>query len=128
MSKKKDSEALFKQAITGSGFTAEDPRVIVSLEAVKDKQGKKRKTKTLPDFYVVDKKSGQGVHVEVTNGSGNNPHKKAQQRVVEAAGVENYVQLTGDEVSAIANEENPKKKRQLITKLLHLITTLMLGY
>ena len=42
MSKKKDSEALFKQAITGSGFTAEDPRVIVSLEAVKDKQGKKR--------------------------------------------------------------------------------------
>ena len=68
------------------------------------------------------------MHVEVTNGSGNNPHKKSQQRVDEAAGVENYVQLTGDEVSAIANEENPKKKRQLITKLLHLITTLMLGY
>ena len=55
-------------------------------------------------------------------------HTKAQQRVVEAAGVENYVQLTVDEVSAIANEENPKKKRQLIPKLLHLITTLMLGY
>jgi len=41
MSKKKDSEALFKQAITGSGFTAEDPRVIVSLEAVTETNGPK---------------------------------------------------------------------------------------
>lgn len=124
---KKDSELIFKRGIKGAGFRVEQPRIIVSPQAVKDRNGNKKKTKTLPDFYVVDEESGQGVHVEVTNGSGQNEHKQSQKRVAKAAKVENYVQLTGAEVEAIDKEKDLKKKRQLVKSLLNIITTIMMG-
>jgi len=51
------------------------------------------------------------MHIEITNGSGRTDHKAAQKRVVEAAGVENYTVITGNQLKELCERQTPVEKR-----------------
>lgn len=80
---------------------------------VADRYGVVRKVVTTPDFLLTFPDGAQ-MYVEITKGSGDLPAKAAQQRVVDAAGITNYVQLTGDQVSLLSATPTPFEKTQLL--------------
>lgn len=115
---KNKTEQLFAKVAREAGLQVHPPRPIRIESPVESRRGELTKVVTTPDFYVVEPDSGQSAHVEVTNGSGNNEHKQAQKRVVEAAGVNNYVVLTGDQVASIDVQVNAYNKRALLIAML----------
>lgn len=70
---------------------------------VANRCGEIKKTVTQPDFLVTRLTTGQTMFVEITTSSGNLPAKEAQLRVVEAAKVKNYIQISGDQVNRLFN-------------------------
>jgi len=115
MSKSEKTEKQFRSHARDAGLGVEDPKIIRSPYPVEDKRGETKKVVTLPDSFVTDPNSNQCAHVEVTNGGGNTPHKQAQLRVTEAAGVDNYFQLSGDQIEALENL-TPDEKYQLLAE------------
>jgi hypothetical protein len=111
-------EKLFYHGAEDAGLDIQDPPSIKCDKPVADKEGRFRKTKTTPDFSIYDPSTGNSALIEVTNGSGNTPHKRAQQAVVDEAGVDNYYQLTGDQVRGFYNEPTPERKRSFLWALL----------
>ena len=111
------TEKLFFQAIQElNSFSIKTSPSIRSPFPVADKSGIIRKTVTQPDFLVTRLETGQTMFVEITTSSGNLPAKEAQLRVVQAAGVSNYIQLSGDQVhmlSELAPEARLKASFQL---------------
>ena len=81
---------------------------------VENKNGDLLKKVTKPDCYVCDPKTKQGMYVEITNGNGNGKHKKAQRRVVEAAGVNNYFVLTGDHMNQLEEVDTAEEALVLV--------------
>lgn len=97
-------ERSFAVTAIRAGVTVESGHSIRSPRPVRDKNGELRKTVHNPDFYLRDHK--RAAHVEVGNGVGENPSKRAQRRVVKAAGVTNYNYLSGRQVHALEPEPN----------------------
>ena len=96
------TEKLFFLAIQQlDSFFIDTSPSIRSPFPVADKSGVIRKTVTQPDFLVTRLETGQTMFVEITASSGNLPAKEAQLRVVQAAGVTNYIQLSGDQVHTL---------------------------
>lgn len=119
--RKNKTEVLFRSEAKIAGLTLLSPRPIRTNNPVKNKHGRRVKVVTVPDFYVIDPQTGNGCHVEITNGSGDNPHKTAQRRVVAEAGITNYIVLTGNQVLEIHEQATPSDKNTLIKKLLNFI-------
>lgn len=82
---------------------------------VKNKKGDKVKRVTTPDFQVYDEVSDRVMYVEVTKVNGDTPHKKAQRRVVEQAGVDNYIVLTGAEIQLLQEIADVEEVESLLT-------------
>lgn len=115
---KNRTEQLFEKVAREVGLQIHQPHPIRINYPVENRFGEIRKVVTTPDFFVVEPMSGQTAHVEVTNGSGNNSHKHAQQRVVDAAGIDNYIMLTGDQVAMVDQQPTYVEKRSLLIGLL----------
>lgn len=81
---------------------------------VADRYGNVKKVVTHPDFLVRDSDAGLESFVEITTSSGDLPAKEAQRRVVAAAGIENYVVLTGDDVDLLEQTFPPEVRKQLL--------------
>jgi hypothetical protein len=92
-------ERSFAVTAIRAGVTVESGHSIRSPIPVRDKNGELKKMVHNPDFYLRDQK--RAAHVEVGNGIGENPSKRAQRRVVKAAGVTNYNYLSGRQVHAL---------------------------
>lgn len=114
-------ERLFEQEATFAGLNVLPPKSIRIDRPVENSGGKKGKVVTTPDCFVVNPENEKGVHVELVNGRGGGEHKAAQKRVVEAAGIKNYVQVTGHEVIEVKEAETVEKKKALLLKMLHLL-------
>jgi hypothetical protein len=97
-----------------AGFKVENPKSIRIDQPVEDKNGIIQKTVTVPDYWIIDPSTELSMHVEVTTGGGETPHKEAQARVVAAAGVDNYVMITGAMVKALAAETTKAGKYMLL--------------
>jgi len=103
-----------------SGGTGLGLAVVYGIVA--NHNGKIDKVVTYPDFYVTDPKTKQSVHVEIGNGKNhNNGHKASQMRVVEKAGVDNYIQLTGQQVKELKKTKNKKEVESLLRRMLYLM-------
>lgn len=105
------SEKRVSALATEAGLTVYPAASIEAPEPVLNKDGYLRKTKTTPDFHIVDPETGSMAIVEVTKGSGDNEHKAAQRRVIDAAHVENYFVITGNMIDAIEDCPTPEAKR-----------------
>ena len=81
---------------------------------VENKNGDLLKKVTKPDCYVWDPKKERGMFAEITNGIGDNKHKRAQRRVVEAAGVDNYFVLTGDHMNQLEEVDSAEEILDLV--------------
>lgn len=77
---------------------------------VENKYGEITKVKTVPDCIVIDEKLAAYFYVEVTNGGASTSHKKAQMRVVEAAGIQNYAVITSTEIEYLKLLSEPQQK------------------
>ncbi len=120
MARRHSLEILFAKKAQAAGFIVDQAKAIRTQEAVENHNGKKDKVVTHPDFYVTNPETGQGVHVEIGNGKNrNNGHKAAQRRVVEKAGVENYVQLTGHQVLELKKTQSVEEIKALLMKMLY---------
>jgi hypothetical protein len=127
MAKRHSLEIIFEEQAKIAGFIVEQakPIRIKKSEAVENHNGKKDKVVTYPDFYLTDPQTGQSVHVEIGNGKNhNNGHKASQMRVVEKAGVENYVQLTGQQVKELKKTKGKKEIESLLRRMLYLMLIL----
>lgn len=113
-------EVEFENIARNAGFIVEPGRSIRIQRPVEDKNGLKRKTVATPDFLVADPESNSEFHIEVTGSSGNTPHKKAQKRVVESAGVKNYVVITGNHITELQKTISPKEQKELLLYFIHL--------
>lgn len=122
MARRHSLEILFEQEALKAGFDVQQPRSIRIDEPVENSGGKKGKVVTTPDFFVVNPDNGLGTHVEIANGTGANEHKAAQRRVVKQARVENYVQVTGYEVTAIQEASTVEEKKLLLLQILYGLT------
>ena len=118
MTSGKAIERLFRKNAKKAGLRVEESKSIRCEIPVANKRGDLVKTVTLPDCYIVDPKTGRAMYVELGNGLGEGGHKQAQKRVAEAAGVENYIQLTGEDVKYVDAQPTVKKKRSAIFALL----------
>lgn len=107
------TERLFSAVALAIGAQVKQSTVIVSPIPVADEYGVVRKTKTNPDFFLVFP-DGQSMYVEVTKSSGDSAHKEAQLRVVRATNTNNYIQLTGDQVMALAEAGTIEQKKNLL--------------
>lgn len=121
MAKRNRFEVEFDKLARGLGFKVEPGKPIHSDTPVEDKRGKIRKTVTVPDSHVTNPETGDSVHVEVTQGAGTSPHKQAQQRVVDAAGVENYVVVNDADIADVKAEPSREERRSLLAQILGLI-------
>lgn len=124
MARRHSLEIIFEEQAKVAGFVVEQakPIRIKKTEAVENHNGKKDKVVTYPDFYLTDPKTGQSVHVEISNGKNHdNGHKASQMRVVEKAGVENYVQLTGQQVKELKKTKDKKEIESLLRQMLYLL-------
>lgn len=108
------TERLFYKAVLELGLNITPAPSIRSPYPVADRFGEIRKTVTQPDFLVRDIPLQREMLVEVTTSSGDLEAKRAQQRVVEAAGVANYIQLTGDQIRALAQTEYLNQRKELL--------------
>jgi hypothetical protein len=111
------TEQLFCWQVLLAGLSISEAPAISIPEPVKNKEGKRKKRVTQPDFLVInDKREGSSygeVFVEVTKGGVLKPSKLAQLRVAVAAGIENYVQLSGTDVQRLIDAEDIDKLRVL---------------
>jgi len=124
MARRHSLEIIFEEQAKTAGFIVEQakPIRIKKSEAVENHNGKMDKVVTYPDFYVTDPKTKQSVHVEIGNGKNhNNGHKASQMRVVEKAGVDNYIQLTGQQVKELKKTKNKKEVESLLRRMLYLM-------
>ncbi len=108
------TERLFYRVVHETGLDVRLSTSIRSPIPVEDKHGEIKKTVTTPDFIVEDTVSQKWMYVEVTQGSGSWSSKAAQERVVQAAGVENYIQLTGRQIEQLVAEEKAELRKLLI--------------
>ncbi len=112
------TERLFRKNAKAIGLDVQEGKPIRSPEPVANKLGDNLKKVTVPDFYLVDRNTGLEMHVEITSGKGGGSHKQAQRRVVAAAGVENYVQIAGEDVLKIDAEPIVGRKKSILFALL----------
>ncbi|MBP9781311.1 hypothetical protein KBC89_01510 [Candidatus Woesebacteria bacterium] len=111
------TERMFFQAIYELDFiTITTSPSIRSPHPVADKNEVVKKTVTQPDFLITRLETGQTMFVEITASSGNLPAKEAQLRVVQAAGVTNYIQLSGDQVHMLS-KLTPEARLKVIFQL-----------
>lgn len=113
----KEVEKSFIRAVEEAGLIVEPAPAIRCQEPVMDRCGEVKKTVTLPDCFVRNPRDNRNIHVEITKGNGDNPHKKAQRRVVKAAQVDNYIQVTGDQIAVLFSLVSPELKRQFLEQL-----------
>ena len=111
------TERLFATLAAESGFEVSTSPSIYCHPPVANKHGDPVKSKTTPDFFLTHQRSRRQMYVEVTQGGGGGRHKAAQQRVVEAAGVENYIQIRGDEIAALAALLTPEAREAFLLQL-----------
>lgn len=112
-----ETERLFASSVLRAGFTVQRSPSIRCLTPVIDRNGEKKKIVTTPDFLVTDPETKRSMYVEVTQGNGAWDSKKAQMRVVEAAGIDNYRQLTGDQIQTLLEAPTPEAIRTILYEL-----------
>lgn len=125
MGRRNSLEIIFEEQAKAAGFIVEQAGSIRIKQPVENYNGKKGKIVTNPDFFVINPETGEGVYVEIGNGKNNkdNGHKAAQLRVVEKAGVENYVQLTGYQINELQEAKTEEEIKSLLMQMLYLILT-----
>lgn len=109
------TEKEFSIIAQNAGFEVRPPRSIRCEKPVRVKG--RQKTVTTPDFEVIDPETGKRGYVEVTKGNGQWPSKKAQRLVAERAGIENYVQITGEGLERLKRAE-PGKRKELLEEMI----------
>jgi hypothetical protein len=114
MNRSRENEKRFAKLASEAGFEVSSPLAIKIETPVENKNGKPVKTTTVPDCLISDPLTGQKMHVEITNGSGTTPHKAAQKRVIEAAGIDNYQVITGNDIRELESQVTQAEKRQFI--------------
>ena len=117
MSKANRYETGFKTDARNAGFIVRPAKLIECKEPVEDRYGELNKTATTPDCILIDPQTGRQMHVEITSGSGESPHKEAQKRVIEAAGVHNYCVVKGDHVKELHEKPDKATKRAFLLAL-----------
>lgn len=120
MGRRQTTETKFEKIAKKAGFVVRPGKSIRIDSPVNNKLGIRRKKVTTPDFFVSDRATGLEVHVEITNSSGNTPHKKAQKEVVSAAGIKNYVVITGDHIAQLEKLLSSKEQKKLLLQFFHL--------
>jgi hypothetical protein len=121
----KGLEKTFAQDATEAGFIVKNPRPIRIQKPVKNRNGILSKVVTLPDKLVIDPDTKRYKHVEITSGSPHSCHKKAQRRVVKAAGMEaNYAVITEAQEKQIHEAPTSKEKRIIILAIFGWLLTL----
>ena len=125
MARRHSLETIFAEQAAAAGFIVEQAGSIRIDQPVENYNGKKGKVVTNPDFFVINPENNQGVYVEIGNGKNNqdNGHKAAQMRVVEKAGVENYVQLTGHQIHELQEAKTNQEIKSLLINMLYLVLT-----
>lgn len=116
--KPQTAEKLFAREAKAAGFKVRRSPAIKIDEPVADKRGKVRKRCTVPDWLIKDRRTGREFFIEITNGAGNNPHKEAQQRVIDAAGIENYRVITGHRLEMLRQALTAEQKYLLLMSFL----------
>lgn len=111
MANSRETEKIFIKHAKQAGFIVEKPRVITIAKPVENREGKIKKIKTVPDCFIIDPQTRNTMHIEITNGAGQNTHKMAQKRVVEAAGVKNYTVMTGNQIKELCKKISKEEKR-----------------
>lgn len=111
------AEREFSVCAMEAGYEVSQSPSIRCSHPVIDRYGFRRKVVTQPDFLVVYSEGGQSMHVEVATGSGDFERKAAQRRVAMAAGVENYVQVTGNELAMLREARTPGGKRTVLRSI-----------
>lgn len=114
-----ETERVFASTVLRAGLIVEPSPSIRCKQPVLNKRGVPVKTVTTPDYLVTDPISTKTMYVEVTHGNGSWPSKKAQKRVVLAAGIENYIQLTGNQIQTLLNAPTPEAIRSQLFELFH---------
>ncbi len=120
MGKRKTTEAEFESIARNAGFTVEPGKSIRIQKPVLDKNGIRRKTVATPDFFITEPDSNQSFHVEVTDSSGDTPHKSAQKQVVISAGIKNYAVITGNHIKELQEIISPSEQKELLLHFFHL--------
>jgi len=123
MGRRNTAETKFSRLATEAGFEVQQPHAIRIENPVADKNGELKKMVTSPDFYVVIPYTGQGIHIEVTDSSGDTPHKQAQQRVVDEAGVTNYLVICGDQIEQLATLMTAEEKYNFLLNIFSAVLT-----
>ncbi|MBI3385576.1 hypothetical protein HY031_00660 [Candidatus Gottesmanbacteria bacterium] len=108
------AERAFAEAAIKAGLEIRRSPSIRCDPPVEDKNGDPKKTVTTPDFQVFDRELEKSMFVEVTQGDGKLSSKAAQLRVAIQADIENYIQLTGDQIAALSLASTSEKKRELL--------------
>lgn len=111
------TERLFAFSALQAGLRVERSPSIRCPSPVENKNGDRTKTVTTPDYLVTDPKSDRRMYVEVTRGNGGSPSKEAQGRVIRAAGIANYRQLTGAQVETLLEAPGPEAIRARLFEL-----------
>lgn len=112
------TERLFASTASRAGLIVKRSPSIRCSTPVLNGRGVPVKTVTTPDYLVTDPVSERSMYVEVTKGNGDWPSKDAQLRVAREAGVENYRQLTGNQIQALLEAPTPEDLRSRLFKLL----------
>ena len=109
MARRHSLETIFAEQAAAAGFIVEQAGSIRIDQPVENYNGKKGKVVTNPDFFVINPENNQ-----------DNGHKAAQMRVVEKAGVENYVQLTGHQIHELQEAKTNQEIKSLLINMLYL--------
>lgn len=120
MGKRKTTETQFANLAKNAGFIVKPGKSIRIEKPVKDKNGLTKKIVTTPDFFITDPKNDLNFHIEVTDSSGNTPHKSAQKRVIDSAGIQNYVVITGNQIEKVQKLLSPKEQKEILLQFFHL--------
>lgn len=111
------TERIFASTVLLAGLRVERSTSIRCDIPVPNKRGVPVKTVTTPDYLVTDPDTDRKMYVEVTKGNGNWPHKDAQRRVAQEAGIHNYLLLTGHQIQALLDEPTPEAIRTRLFEL-----------
>jgi hypothetical protein len=108
---------LFASAASRAGLVVQRSPSIRCSTPVLNGRGVPVKTVTTPDYLVTDPVSERSMYVEVTQGNGDWPSKSAQLRVARKAGVDNYLQLTGDQIQSLCDAPTTETIRARLFEL-----------
>ncbi|MFC1653250.1 hypothetical protein ACFL1M_00180 [Patescibacteria group bacterium] len=112
--KGRKAESLFAKLVAGTYLQVDRNPPSIRAEEPVDVGNGKKKSVTHPDCVVRDPKFDREMFVEVTSGSGDNGHKKAQKKVADAAGVENYELVNGADLDELVEASSPGNRLNLL--------------